>query len=404
MKCAAIITIVTFASAAGAQPSSFRGIGDIPGEPFESAAYGVSNDGQVVVGYSIGSSNRVPIRWTAAGGLENLEPEPFGVWNWTAAAASADGSVIVGSSEAAWATRAFRWTGATGMVDLGDLPGGTIWATATSVSGDGSIVVGHSDNGAMPSIPYTAFRWTEAGGMQPLLTFPYFSWAYGISSDGSTVVGNYGAVAYRWTAVGAQVLGIEDAYAAATSGDGTIVVGRTSYYPPYFLGCGAVRWVIGAPYPECLTWGLGLANTSAGAISGDGSIILISNYAPGQETAMIWDADHGARVLRTVLESEYGIDLTGWQLGTASSVSANGTVIVGAGVNPCGQKEGWVAHLGTPACPPDCNTDGSLTIADFGCFQTRFVAQDPYGDCTRDCQFTIADFGCFQTAFVQGCP
>ncbi len=55
-------------------------------------------------------------------------------------------------------------------------------------------------------------------------------------------------------------------------------------------------------------------------------------------------------------------------------------------------------------CEPDCDLSGTLTIADFGCFQTKFVLHDPYADCNNDLQFTIADFGCFQTKFVQGCP
>jgi Family of unknown function (DUF1028)/Invasin, domain 3/FG-GAP-like repeat len=55
-------------------------------------------------------------------------------------------------------------------------------------------------------------------------------------------------------------------------------------------------------------------------------------------------------------------------------------------------------------CYPDCNGVGGLTIADFGCFRTRFVAQDPYADCTGTNGLTIADWGCFQTKFVAGCP
>ncbi len=55
-------------------------------------------------------------------------------------------------------------------------------------------------------------------------------------------------------------------------------------------------------------------------------------------------------------------------------------------------------------CYPDCNLDGSLTVADFGCFQTRFVQQHPYADCNGVGGLTVADFGCFQTKFVQGCP
>ncbi len=55
-------------------------------------------------------------------------------------------------------------------------------------------------------------------------------------------------------------------------------------------------------------------------------------------------------------------------------------------------------------CYADCNADFALTIADFGCFQTRYVLVDPYADCNGDGSLTIADFGCFQTKFVGGCP
>jgi hypothetical protein len=55
-------------------------------------------------------------------------------------------------------------------------------------------------------------------------------------------------------------------------------------------------------------------------------------------------------------------------------------------------------------CYPDCNQDGALTVADFGCFQTQFVAGNMYTDCNADGQLTVADFGCFQSSFVTGCP
>jgi hypothetical protein len=56
------------------------------------------------------------------------------------------------------------------------------------------------------------------------------------------------------------------------------------------------------------------------------------------------------------------------------------------------------------SCYPDCNASGNLTVADFGCFQTKFVAGDPYADCNASGTLTVADFGCFQTRFVAGCP
>ncbi len=58
----------------------------------------------------------------------------------------------------------------------------------------------------------------------------------------------------------------------------------------------------------------------------------------------------------------------------------------------------------TDWCYTDCNTDGALTVADFGCFQTKFVGGSPYADCNADGVLTVADFGCFQTQFVSGCP
>jgi hypothetical protein len=62
-----------------------------------------------------------------------------------------------------------------------------------------------------------------------------------------------------------------------------------------------------------------------------------------------------------------------------------------------------VLGLGT-ACYPDCTGEGSLTIADFGCYQSKFVAGDPYADCNASGTLTIADFACFQGSFVAGCP
>ncbi len=55
-------------------------------------------------------------------------------------------------------------------------------------------------------------------------------------------------------------------------------------------------------------------------------------------------------------------------------------------------------------CYTDCNNDGVLTVSDFGCFQTKFVAGEPYADCNASGGLTVADFGCFQTKFVAGCP
>jgi hypothetical protein len=56
------------------------------------------------------------------------------------------------------------------------------------------------------------------------------------------------------------------------------------------------------------------------------------------------------------------------------------------------------------SCYADCNGDGVLGLADFGCFQTKFALNDPYADCNGDGVLGLADFGCFQTKFALGCP
>ncbi|HJS07049.1 MAG TPA: hypothetical protein VJ809_05290, partial [Pirellulales bacterium] len=112
---------------------------------------------------------------------------------------------------------------------LGDLPGGVFHSAAFGVSADGSVVVGDSRSAS----GLEAFRWTSTGGMIGLGDLPggsFESVAGDVSADGSVVVGGgrsaSGDQAFRWTSGGAMVGlgelpgGDSFSYAFGVSGDG----------------------------------------------------------------------------------------------------------------------------------------------------------------------------------------
>jgi probable HAF family extracellular repeat protein len=89
-------------------------------------------------------------------------------------------------------TLAFRLretsAGGASFMGLGRLSAGPSGSYAFGVSGDGTVVVGraNSDLGA------EAFRWTRVGGMLGLGDLPggaFDSWAMAVSADGLVVVG-----------------------------------------------------------------------------------------------------------------------------------------------------------------------------------------------------------------------
>jgi probable HAF family extracellular repeat protein len=340
-----------------------------------SDSYAVSADGSTVVGSGL-------MRWTRTGGMQPL-PTPPGKQGGFATAVNSDGSVIVGSAGASGqGAEAFEWTEDFGYEFLGRLgPASSPFQSsgASGVSADGAVVVGTSQ---LPSAPLQppgedrAFRWTPASGMQSLGVLPTgtYSRAYGVSADGSVVVGTStvdrgnGSEAFRWTAAtGMQGLGdlaggIVASEGYAISGDGSTIVGMgfDGVQSP------AVRWtqqtgmVSLGGLPGGNGWGQALA------VNGDGSVIVGTASDPLDEfgragtdrAAFIWDAAHGMRKLQTVLETEYGLDLSGWDLGSAVGISADGKVITGKNIGGDRGITSWVAVLGTPLGQPAARVQG----------------------------------------------
>jgi uncharacterized membrane protein len=144
--------------------------------------------------------------------------------------------------------QAFRWTKVDGLVGLGSFDENIIGGRAHGVSADGTVVVGELHTGRYDA-PISPFRWTQETGIVDLAyifpkQYPYsYSRAYGVSGDGSTIVGssiNFGSAenngfsgykAFRWTeSSGVDTLGDgEPQQANAASADGSIVVGVNEY-------------------------------------------------------------------------------------------------------------------------------------------------------------------------------
>lgn len=92
---------------------------------------------------------------------------------------------------------------------------------------------------------------------------------------------------------------------------------------------------------------------SATGVSADGSVVVGEFDGHG---AFIWDAVHGTRDLQQVLRDVCGLDLAGWSLRSAYSISADGLTITGWGANSYDRDEAFVAHLPEP---------GTFTLASF---------------------------------------
>jgi probable HAF family extracellular repeat protein len=222
---------------------------------YYSWARGVSADGNMVAiaALYISSTGELPhpFWWTPSDGMQILM-NPQGVGVGAAYGVSVDGHVVVGwALNSAWRTRAFRWVypGRGGqnlgtLLDGGkDMDGGV--GQAYGASGDGSVVIGGAYNAALRE---SAFRWTEDGGMQELGTLPGYnsSVAYGVSADGLVVVGEAhngvrgasGSRAFRWTASG----GMEDlniTYASLLT-NGSVLLAARAISPNgrYIVGYG----------------------------------------------------------------------------------------------------------------------------------------------------------------------
>jgi len=198
---------------------------------------------------------------------------------------------------------------------------------AYGVSADGSVVVGISWNKYNQPC---AFRWTRGTGMQQLPGLNIVGQAFAVSRDGSTIAGGMGTNtryetgfyhrAFRWTTdQGVQdigTLGGSDSTALAVSADGNVVVG-VSWNATNNRR--AFRWTKESGMTDIGTL-TGAYGSAAYGVSADGTrVVGTSVSSGGQWRAFLWTEGDGMRNLGSLsmYESE------------ARAVSDDGRTVVG---------------------------------------------------------------------------
>ncbi len=216
---------------------------------------------------------------------------------------------------------------------LGDLANGSFDSKAYGVSGDGSVVVGYGTSASGTE----AFSWTSGGGMVGLGDLPLGSFrsiAFGVSGDGLVVVGqgysSQGWEAFRWengtmTALGDLPGGGFQSNAMATNSDGSVVVGYSDGGSVQ-----AIRWTSASGMVSLGDLPGGVTQSWAYGVNGDGSVVVGAGTSASGREAFRWTSNGGMVGLG---------DLTGGSYESWSySVNNDGSVVVGYGTSANGKE------------------------------------------------------------------
>ena len=324
----------------------------------------ISADGQVIatVVYTPGAANgavpRQAARWTAATGTVVIGPDLTGNYGITGIAA--DGNTIYGEN--------WRWRAGIGHQSLLSqlTPGQFQSRILFDCAYDGLVVTGiegiYPDTGDL-------LRWAIDSAPPQVLpraaNFPdgYFYFTT-ISGDGAVVGGatrrpggsaglsdSYAGVLV--TPAGATVITSESPQAGVTD---LSVAGDTAVgFEQIGATVRAFRWRAATGLVYLDTGSVAATGGSyARATNLDGEVVVGDYVIFGQAgtRAFVWNALDGLVDLQDSLINDYGLGtaLAGWQLLTATDVSADGLAIVGQAIAPDGCERAFLVRLPrTPA-------------------------------------------------------
>ncbi|MEZ6016559.1 MAG: hypothetical protein R3F49_15690 [Planctomycetota bacterium] len=268
--------------------------------------------------------------------------------------------------------RAEVWAPASGRQTLATPPNGSGLAVATAISGDGQFVVGAFEPAGVFNAyteAYLACRWTAQGQALPLGQLPggeASSVAVAISDDGAVVVGNdsvalvgngYGVWSidggFVWTAAtGIQAITqpAEDFLARDVSGDGQVIVG-SGRGPASGAPSVALRRVAGQPIEELVS---PQGTSFCLATNLDGTVIIgyvtggaVSPYTSYTGT-FVWVEGQGAFALADYLTARGAVLPASYTLTRALQISADGSAILGLGLDAANVQHVWLAYAAPP--------------------------------------------------------
>ena len=398
--------------------------GKVPGAPIQSSRPAACTpDGEIVVGTAFWTDGwPKPVRWTVQGGIEFLEMPPSTKVG-SAYGVNDDGSVVVGKVNGYGAA---RWdNGAVTLLE--SLPGGPVSSEfALGILPDGSVAVGGSwsangdeatvwPKGAAPYGLLNAHPTTKAFGAQQIAS-PDVIVGYATVTGGVTQ-----AFLYKngvMNALGSLPGGKNDSTGVNISADGSVVVGDASssisgqYWEAYFWTdrTGMVGLGHFPTAPAAKTSVANAVTDDGWRIVGQSSHTSALNCFGSNDTphAFVWDPIAGMQSLHDILEEEQGLVIVDYTLYLAVDCSSDGTYIVGEAINiPECRLEGYRAKI-KPFCYADCDQSPGhkrvLDAFDLLCFINRFDQQDFYTDCDQNGEHDFFDLLCYINEFSKGCP
>ncbi len=317
---------------------------------------GVSPDGNTLVGRSLSDSllgNLQGYRWTEAGGMVGLGFLPGGDNLSFAEDASTNATYITGHAQnGAGNLIAYRWDATSGMTLLGTLPGGDR-SFGKAISDDGNAIAGNGSSSNGNEAWYWSATTNTMTAIGDFPGDPFYSVSEAISGDGNTVVGygrdaNFGTKAFRWTQSDGLInMGVLPGYVAsiayAVSQDGSVIAGRCTDTTSTGQVFEAWRWTSGGGM-QGLGWLPGGTTSVGSHITADGTTVF-GQANGGNSGYFIWQAATGMRDLGDVWQSDYGIDLTGWNIIQLTDISADGKIFTGLASDPNGKTQAFRVKL-----------------------------------------------------------